>query len=187
MVIRAGDFIENHVTSEDGLSSDAVQPAGVDISIDDIFRVTEPSILTNDDYMKGDRASVPAHTRREFDQRSHYDAIEALRKFGVAPDSRDEFYYLEEGEMYGVEYHETISIPDNHMGLIFPRSRLLRCGVTLFTGIWDPGYEGKGAGALLVDNDVVMAKDMRVGQLVFIETDDLSESYDGTHQGENLD
>lgn len=191
MVVRSGDFVAEYLTSIEGeMPEEAVQPAGVDMSIHAVYRITGQAVLGDEGkYVKGDRVAVKAHTRRSFDQQSNFDAVQALRKLKISPDDPREFYYLDPEAAYVIEYGEEIHVPENHIGRIYPRSRLMRSGGMLFTAIWDPGYEGRGEGQLVVTNPsgLVLERGMRIGQMVFEETEGLNRSYDGTHQGENID
>ncbi len=95
---------------------------------------------------------------------------------------------LEGGEAYRVTYNEKISVPKDAIGLVFPRSTLMRNGCHLVTAVWDPGYEGRGQGLLQVLNPagVVLEEDARVAQMVFFRLDEeAQEGYSGTYQGEN--
>lgn len=190
MVVRSGKYVAEYLTSIDGeLPEEAIQPAGVDISIHAIYRITGQAVLGDEgQYEKGERVEVVPHTRRAFDQQSNFDAVQALRKLKIHPDDPRKFYHLDPEAAYIIEYGEEIHIPDDHVGRIYPRSRLMRSGGMLFTALWDPGYEGRGEGQLFVKNPsgMVLEQGMRIGQMVFEKTEALDDSYDGTHQGENL-
>lgn len=95
---------------------------------------------------------------------------------------------LEGGKSYRVTYNEKISVPENALGLVFPRSSLLRNGCHLVTAVWDPGYEGRGQGLLQVLNPegIVIEENARIGQIVFFRLEEeVKEGYDGKYQGEN--
>ncbi|MCF7876417.1 deoxyuridine 5'-triphosphate nucleotidohydrolase [Candidatus Bipolaricaulota bacterium] len=95
---------------------------------------------------------------------------------------------LEGGNSYRVTYNEKISVPENALGLVFPRSSLLRNGCHLVTAVWDPGYEGRGQGLLQVLNPkgVVLEEDARIGQIVFFQLKkEARKDYNGRYQGEN--
>jgi dUTP pyrophosphatase len=190
MAVRSGEFVSKYLTSIDGdLPKEAIQPAGVDISIHAIYRITGQAVLGDEgQYEKGERVEVIPHTRRAFDQRADGDAVQALRKLKIHPDDPRKFYHLDPDASYIIEYGEKIRIPENHIGRIYPRSRLMRSGGMLYTALWDPGYEGRGEGQLLVKNPsgIVLEQGMRIGQMVLEHTEELETSYDGTHQGENL-
>ncbi len=95
---------------------------------------------------------------------------------------------LEGGNSYRITYNEKISVPEDAIGLVFPRSSLLRNGCHLVTAVWDPGYEGRGQGLLQVLNSegLVLKENARVGQLVFFRLEnEVNEGYKGEYQGEN--
>ncbi|MBH1986504.1 MAG: hypothetical protein I8H76_04220 [Burkholderiales bacterium] len=59
----------------------------------------------------------------------------------LVPDS-DGVFTLEQKRWYLVTTMETMNLPANMAGVIFPRSTLFRSGVELHTSITPPGYEG---------------------------------------------
>lgn len=135
------------------------QGAGVDLTVKEIERFTEAG-------------------RLDFDNSS--------RQIASGEDISGE--ELEGGNSYRVTYNEKISVPENALGLVFPRSSLLRNGCHLVTAVWDPGYEGRGQGLLQVLNPegIVLEEDARIGQIVFFRLEgEVSEGYDGKYQGEN--
>lgn len=162
-MIKSGKFISNFIKTEE----DAVQPNGVDLSIDKIYSLEGNGILTDDEYKKPYRTEVePESVETDLD-------------------NLDEAYILKP-DYYVIEYSETIKIPENHVGLVFPRSRLMRSGGTLYTALWDSGYEGKGEGGLENSKTLYIEPGMKIGQMVYFTTEELDEHYNGTHQGENL-
>lgn len=89
---------------------------------------------------------------------------------------------------YKVIFNEYVKIPKNLVGFCFPRSSLLRCGVTLECAVWDPGYEGRSEALLLVQNPhgIILKKNAKIGQMVFSHLVAESEDeYKGKYQGEN--
>jgi len=44
---------------------------------------------------------------------------------------------------YLITYNEVVNLPKTIMALAFPRSSLLRCGVSVHTAVWDAGYCGR--------------------------------------------
>lgn len=167
MVVRAGEFIKRHTSIE----GDAVDYASVHLSLDSVHRVTGPAVLTNEDSQLSEQTEVPTHNRYSFEQRSSYDAVEALREYGLGPRSSEEFYYLEEDEIYIIEYAEDVDIPEGHIGLVLPDKSLLQSGATLFTEVWEPNDETPLDGSLRTDCDLLLESDARVGSLVLLETD----------------
>ncbi|ABN70298.1 deoxyUTP pyrophosphatase [Staphylothermus marinus F1] len=88
---------------------------------------------------------------------------------------------------YIVRYNEYVKIPNGYMGLVFPRSSLLRMGATIYTAVWDPGYEGQGIGLLAVFNKqgIVLEKNVQLAQLVLFKmSGETMFSYKGTYLGE---
>ncbi|XGI84177.1 deoxyuridine 5'-triphosphate nucleotidohydrolase [Halorutilales archaeon Cl-col2-1] len=163
-MIRSGSFVADHIEPADSTDFDeAIQPNGFDLSIREIYRHETRATLTDDDYDKPDRRRIETEER-----------------------DGGEFYSLEPGS-YVVEYAEVVEIPENHVGFVYPRSRLMRSGGMLFTAVWDSGYKGRGEGGLRIDVPMEIQADMRICQIVFEKTEKLSETYSGSHQNENLD
>lgn len=109
---------------------------------------------------------------------------EIPRYSSLAP--RNNIYYLKPG-FYIIRYNEYVKIPPNAIALAIPRSSLLRMGATLFTAVWDPGYEGRGYGLLLVGNPhgISLEKNVQVAQLIFIEMKGASQKlYKGAYYKE---
>ncbi len=140
------------------IESAQIQPNGVDLTAGTIERQTSAGALTRDGKMIGDR---------------------------IALEPTDGVFSLEPGA-YIVGYGETVSIPNGHIGFIYPRSSLMRNSCMLHTAVWDAGYEGKGEGLLEVHYDIEIEQGARIAQIVFAEADH-EETYDGSYQGERLD
>jgi Deoxycytidine deaminase len=100
----------------------------------------------------------------------------------------DEWVFLEQGA-YLVTFNEIVKVPLDMMAFALPRSSLLRCGVTLESAIWDPGYNGRSQSLLVVHNPhgIRIKKNARLMQLVFITMKSAAErAYSGAYQGENI-
>jgi dUTP pyrophosphatase len=88
---------------------------------------------------------------------------------------------------YLVTYSEEIAVPMDCGGLVLPRSSLLRCGATIHSALWEPGYRGRGQGLLVVHNRIALHPKARIAQYVQISLETAAElSYSGAYQGENL-
>ncbi len=89
---------------------------------------------------------------------------------------------------YVVTYNEIVHLPKDIMALGRPRSSLVRCGVTIETGVWDAGYSGRSQSLMVVYNPrgVRLQRNARVVQLVFLQLTQETEGYQGVYQGENL-
>ena len=94
-----------------------------------------------------------------------------------------------EAGAYLVTFNEIVNIPRDVAALARARSSLLRCGATLETALWDPGYRGRSQSLLVVHNPhgLRLKKDARLMQLVFLRLEkDAEKVYDGRYQGENI-
>ena len=153
---RSGRFVADHI---EPTTDEQIQPNGVDLTLDAVFEQREPGRIGRDGKTVGDRDPVPTA-------------------------SGDGVYRLPPGG-YVVRYAETVSIPDGHVGFIYPRSSLLRNSCMLNTAVWDAGYEGKGEGLLEVHHDIELEAGARIAQIALTEADH-EDTYDGSYQGENL-
>ena len=170
-MFRSGAFVAEHVTP---VGEDQVQPNGVDLTLEAVFRQREPGRIT------ADGKSIGARHRREAEPLAAPD--EGEPDYEADPDR--EGYRLAPGN-YVVRYAEVVSIPADHVGFLYPRSSLLRNSCMLNTAVWDAGYEGKGEGLLQVGYDIEIEAGARVAQLVLAEAGHTGE-YDGDYQGENV-
>jgi dUTP pyrophosphatase len=90
---------------------------------------------------------------------------------------------------YLVTFNEIVNIPTDVAALARARSTLLRCGATLETALWDPGYRGRSQSLLVVYNPLGLRlkKNARLMQLVFLRLEKKAEKlYSGKYQGENI-
>ncbi|KAI4730111.1 dUTPase-like protein [Aureobasidium sp. EXF-10728] len=85
---------------------------------------------------------------------------------------------------YLVDFNETVKIPRDCMGSVFPRSSLWRSGVSVSAGVVDAGYEGAMGALLEVKNPhgVVLHKDAKLAQLVLEQMEGEVEGYSGVYQ-----
>ena len=156
---RSGTFVAGQVTPT---TDEQVQPNGVDLTLASVFEQREPGRIGRDGKTVGARRERPV------------DAV----------DDGGGTYYLPPGA-YVVRYAETVAVPDDHVGFVYPRSSLLRNSCMLNTAVWDAGYEGRGEGLLQVHHDVEIAAGARIAQFVLAAAD-ADGTYDGSYQGENL-
>jgi len=90
---------------------------------------------------------------------------------------------------YLVTFNEIVSIPKDVAALARARSTLQRCGASLETALWDPGYRGRSQSLLVVYNSqgLRLKKNARLMQLVFMRLEKEAEKvYSGKYQGENI-
>ena len=106
------------------------------------------------------------------------------------PMSFDESGWIElPAGSYLVTFNEVVNIPKDVAALARARSTLLRCGATLETALWDPGYRGRSQSLLVVYNPqgLRLKKNARLMQLVFLRLEKEAEKlYSGKYQGENI-
>ena len=165
---RSGAFVADQVTPT---TDEQVQPNGVDLTLEAVFQQREPGRIGRDGKEVGSRLRRPA------DPAIGGDAVE-----GSA--DRAGTHYLPPGG-YVVRYGEVVSVPDDHVGFVHPRSSLMRNSCMLNTAVWDAGYEGKGEGLLEVHHDVEIEAGARIAQFVLAEAE-AAGAYDGSYQGEHL-
>ncbi|WP_101294070.1 deoxyuridine 5'-triphosphate nucleotidohydrolase [Halegenticoccus soli] len=159
-MFKPGTFVAEHVTP---IADAQVQPNGVDLTLDAVFEQINSGRIGRDDKEIGERQPIEPDDSGADD-----------------PDS----YYLPPGG-YVVRYGETVRIPEEHVGYVYPRSSLMRNSCMLNTAVWDAGYEGRGEGLLQVHHDIELERGARIAQLVLADAGH-DGTYDGSYQGENL-
>ncbi|WP_232700372.1 deoxyuridine 5'-triphosphate nucleotidohydrolase [Halobacterium wangiae] len=156
-MFKSGAFVAEHV---DPVDEAQIQPNGVDLTVEAVLEQVEAGRIGRDGKSIGDR--------------------EARQ-----PEGDDDTFDLPPGG-YILQYAETISIPEGHVGFLYPRSSLMRNSCMLNTAVWDAGYTGKGEGLLEVHHDVELERGARVAQLVLSEAAHEG-AYDGSYQEERLE
>ena len=90
---------------------------------------------------------------------------------------------------YLLTFNEIINLPLNLTALGFPRSSLLRSGVSIHTAVGDAGYRGRLQALMVVHNPAGyrVRRNARLWQLVFFQlARTVSQGYQGRFLGENL-
>ena len=139
-----------------------IQPAGIDLTLHDILKFKCKGKLLDDNVV------LPS--------------VESLFK------ENTDTIHLTPGA-YKVKFNEVIKIPSDCIGIVLPRSSLLRMGATILTALWDPGYVGKGESLMVVFNQhgIVLKRNVRIAQLFLIKlTRTPSKLYCGRYQYEGL-
>jgi dUTP pyrophosphatase len=140
-----------------------IQPNGVDLSLDAIWRFAEAGSLGR---LNADRI-LPSREELTFDVQGWVELAPAT---------------------YGIRYGEWVQLPVDCGGLCFPRSSLLRMGVHAPTAVWDAGYGGRGEGLLVVNNPLGarLQQGARIAQLVVFQLSEAAHAaYAGRYQHEN--
>lgn len=137
------------------ISSDQLQPNGIDLKVSEIYSFKESGTL-----MKHERV-IPKYKKLN-----------------------STVWFLRNGA-YLIRYNEYIRVPPNAIAIVLPRSSLLRMGATIYTALWDSGYEGRGIGLLHVFNPhgIKLEKGARVAQIIFISARSTG-TYTGIWKGE---
>ena len=161
-----------------GVDDEQVQPNGVDLRLGAVFEQVEPGRIGTDGKTVGERRELDPVVE---DEESDTDA--SGRE--VEGDGETAVYRLDPGG-YVVRYADTVRIPEDHVGFLYPRSSLLRNSCMLDTAVWDAGYEGQGEGLLEVYHPVELERGARIAQLVLAEAAH-ADTYDGDYQLEHLD
>lgn len=108
---------------------------------------------------------------------------------GLAPLAFDSAGFLElVPGPYIITVNEIVNLPRNIMALAWPRSSLLRCGVSINNAVWDAGYSGRSQCLMVVHNPqgFSLQRNARILQLVFLQLSGDTEAYNGIYQGENI-
>lgn len=143
-----------------GYVPDSLDCSGIKLTLNEVFRITSEGII---DF---DVKHIPNYLRVETDA--------------------DGFYNLPKG-YYIIRYNEYVIIPEDAIALAIPRSSIIRSGASLFTAVWDPGYEGRGYGLLTIYNEYGMKirRNSQIAQLVFMKMiEKSSKPYRGSYLGE---
>ncbi|MEM0491499.1 MAG: deoxyuridine 5'-triphosphate nucleotidohydrolase [Acidilobaceae archaeon] len=151
---KAKEYIDN-------IDINAIQPAGIDLSICEVNTIEEPGLI-------GLNNRVIPQTK--------------------PVEIKDGAWRLPKGS-YRIRYCEVVRIPEDTVGLCFPRSSLLRMGVDIKCAVWDPGYHGRGEGLLIVYNElgVTIEHKARIAQIIFIKLKGKPHKlYEGVYQKEGL-
>ena len=141
------------------LAPGALQPNGLDLSLDEVWRIVGVGALGRAD---ADRR-LPEREPLAFD---------------------GEGWLMLPPGGYGFRYAERVAVPVDCAGLVFPRSSLLRMGVDVPTAVWDAGYGGRGEGLLLVttQHGVRLQRGARIAQLIVFKLTGQTQGYAGRYQ-----
>lgn len=138
------------------------QIAGFDLTVKEIMKIHNGGVLNFDNTNR----KIPEHETLE---------------------SENNVWKLHPGG-YLVKYNEIVNIPLDAIGIVLPRSSLMRCGGTLCSAVWDPGYNGRGVGLLIIFTEMEIHKNARIAQIIFIKTQEkTTKSYAGEYQNENIE
>jgi deoxycytidine triphosphate deaminase len=84
-----------------------------------------------------------------------------------------------------LELNEVTTIPKDAIGMLLPRSTLLRNGIDVRSALFDPGYSGQPKVMLVCHRPLKLQRFSRIGQLVLFRSDkEFPTQYKGRYQGE---
>ncbi|MCD6557621.1 MAG: deoxyuridine 5'-triphosphate nucleotidohydrolase [Candidatus Aenigmarchaeota archaeon] len=136
-----------------------IQQAGIDLTIGKIFRLSGQGIVD----FSNEKRRLP-----------EYEEIKPKNGKWILPRGT-----------YNATMNEFITLPNNIVALVFPRSSALVCGIEVHTAVWDPGYRGRGVLHLNVQRDVTIYQNARIVQMIFMKTQP-TEEYNGAYKNEDL-
>jgi len=156
-------MIENYIDLDKQLCEH-----GFDVTVDKVYEVIDYAVVDFTNELR----RLPKLKEVEFSEyRIEDKVIEAV--------------ILEQGS-YVVELNEIVRLPKDICAIVLPRSTLIRSGCSLFSAVWDAGYEGKGKLALHVGKRLILTKNARIGQMIFFKLTRPVEGYSGSYQFEGL-
>ncbi|MFA5108818.1 MAG: deoxyuridine 5'-triphosphate nucleotidohydrolase [Candidatus Micrarchaeia archaeon] len=163
-MIITGKDIEFENMIEGTIWQGQYQPAGVDLSLQSVW---------------------------EFETDGEIDGDNSKRRLAKAKQILwdDEKPIKLKAGAYKIVFNEIVSIPPDAAAIARSRSSVLRCGASVQTAVWDPGYKGRSEALLVVSNPhgLLVHKNAKVAQLVFIRLEKKAAStYSGKYQGENI-
>lgn len=84
---------------------------------------------------------------------------------------------------YSLTFEQGVKLPSNKTAFIRHRSSILRCGATITSGVYDPGFEvDEMGGVLIATRPITIEKGARVAQIIIFDNSE-AELYDGQWQG----
>ncbi len=138
-----------------------VQQAGVDLTLKKVFSFKTPGKV---DFSNEERKLAEVE-ELAFDE--------------------EDWLFLPQGS-YKVVFNEHFHLPKDVAGFALTRTTLLRSGVSLHFGLWDPGFEGMAEALMVVHNSqgFYVKRNARVAQIIFIKLEREAErGYDGAYKG----
>lgn len=162
MILSGRQILTRHIISNLLQQTHQQQPCSIDLTLRQISAWSSPATIDFDNTHRLAAKTSPI----------------------LFPPNNNEGIKLEPGA-YLIDFNETVRIPTNCMGTVFPRSSLWRSGVTITAGVVDAGYEGAMGAMMQVLNPcgVVLYRNARVAQIVLEEMAETVDGYKGVYQG----
>jgi dUTP pyrophosphatase len=176
--VRKNNIIADEINSTTKYCKEA--QVGVDLSVRNIWCFNNPGVVNKDKTHVSDYSEIPT---------IHYDD-------GNKVDNNWNGWFLKPGATYICELNEGVQLGKNDTGIIIMRSSLNRCGVSIESALWDPGFtthnteDGKSVIKTMNVRLTVMnpwgfwlEKNSRVAQLIISDNEDVASLYNGQYQG----
>lgn len=163
--VWTGKDVSKWINQSD-LHSYQIQPNGVDLTVDRIFVQRGNVILGRNEHVTNEGTLIE---------------IEPIPVAGL----KNTGWFLNAG-YYTIQWAEGIQIPLSAIGLLSPRSTLLRTCATIYGAVWDRGYHGIGQSGLQIFDSMLIERFTRLAQVIFIEAMTDQSSYKVIYQGENI-
>ena len=157
--IFSGEEISHLVTQvEKAGSGEQSQPAGYDVTISRVYSYSKaPHVI-------GISKTPNSNLDEVIPQEDYFD-------LGVGA--------------YLIDLNEVTTIPKDAIGILLPRSTLLRNGLDVRSALFDPGYSGQPKVMLVCHRPARIQRFSRVGQLILFRSDsEFAKQYSGQYQGE---
>jgi deoxycytidine triphosphate deaminase len=158
--ILSGDEISALIRKVENVDSGSQnQPAGYDVTVSKVYSYSKSAYTIGIE--KGENSKLDE----------------------VSPDSSG-YFNLGVGS-YLLDLNEITTIPNDAIGILLPRSTLLRNGIDVRTALFDPGYSGQPKVMLVCHRPLKLQRFARIGQLILLRSDrEFSRQYSGRYQGE---
>lgn len=86
-------------------------------------------------------------------------------------------------DTYSITFEQGVKLPNDKTAFIRHRSSVLRCGATITSGVYDPGFEVEEMGAVMITTQpITIEVGARVAQVIIFDNND-AELYDGQWMG----
>jgi dUTP pyrophosphatase len=160
MILSGLEVVSRHLVRNLGHVTQQQQPCGIDLTLRQVSRWTSSATIDFD------------NTTRQAAKTSSLPFNEVNHIITLQPGA------------YLIDFNETVHVPRNCMGSVFPRSSLWRSGVGIAAGVVDAGYEGALGALMEVKNPhgVVLHHNAKLAQIVFEELGETVVGYSGVYQ-----
>ncbi len=139
----------------ENVDEEAVQPSGVDLSIDSLYTIKSSSAL-----------------------------YRSKKEMPEVEEVVSDIYIIRPRKYYLFRTKEWVNMPKDLVAFIFPRSTLFRCGISLRTAVVDPGYKGYLTIGIKNENnyEFKLERYAKVAQIVFARVQGNASEYMGDYQ-----